>query len=151
MMPLRRIYESHCAECGQSNIGRIEGDRIWINGSCSCPQPPGPSDPPRTVLLRDVVWPGSNVRIADLERQLAEAKLQIIESDACTQWAGSIAARAESQVAQLREALLAINAKAASWKGKPTAQRVLDLGAIRQISAEALAGDGGQEKKEGTS
>ena len=56
---------------------------------------------------------------------------------ACAEWT-ALAQR-------LQKALMAINAKAASWKDKPPTRRTLDMGAIRQISAEALAGDGGQD------
>lgn len=63
-MPLRRVYVSHCPECGHVLIGRIEGDWIWLRGSgegrpgyCSCDEAPGPPDPPQVVPLRDIIWP----------------------------------------------------------------------------------------------
>lgn len=149
-MPLRRTYESHCPECGLLNIGRIEGNQIWLNRNCTCQQPPGPPSPPRMVLLRDVVWPGHpHERIFDLESRLAEARkdTRLLEEensevkDACAEWTAF--------AQRLREALklLCRDQKSRKYGLEEKIYTYTLNDADKAIVDKALDGDGGQEKK----
>lgn len=72
-MPLRKFHKSHCSECGHPRVGRIEDDKIWLDG-CKCPPAPGPAPYPVRVDLQDIIWPGQqDARAAGVREGLGKA------------------------------------------------------------------------------